>query len=43
MLEEDKQTDEWALKNNYVSLVPIQFDFTAYQRINELKHWEELC
>jgi len=43
VLEEDKQTDEWALKNNYVSLVPIQFDFTAYQRINELKHWEELC
>ena len=41
--EEDEKTDEWALKNYYVSLVPIQFDFTAYNKINELKNWEELC
>ncbi len=33
-------TDEHALKNNYVSLVPIQFDFTAHHMINELKSWE---
>ena len=41
--EDDDQTDEWALKNYFVSLVPVQFDFTAYQRINELKHLEKLC
>ena len=41
--EEDKDTDEWALKNYYVSLVPVQFDFTAYRKIEELKHWEKLC
>lgn len=33
-------TDEYALKNNYVSMVPIQFDFTAYSMINQLKGWE---
>ncbi|MBK7855192.1 MAG: 5'/3'-nucleotidase SurE [Bacteroidetes bacterium] len=26
-------TDEWALENNYVSLVPVQFDFTAHHAI----------
>jgi 5'-nucleotidase len=41
--EEDDQTDEWALKNYYVSMVPIQFDFTAYQQINNLKTWESIC
>lgn len=41
--EDDQNTDEWALKNYYVSLVPIQFDFTAHKKINELKHLEKLC
>jgi 5'-nucleotidase len=40
--EDEDTTDEWALKNYYVSMVPIQFDFTAYNKINELKHWETL-
>jgi len=40
--EDDDATDEWALKNYFVSMVPIQFDFTAYNKINELKHWEAL-
>lgn len=40
--EDDEATDEWALKNYFVSMVPIQFDFTAYNKINELKHWEAL-
>ena len=40
--EDEDTTDEWALKNYYVSMVPIQFDFTAYNKINELKHWEKL-
>lgn len=29
-------TDEWALKNNYISIVPIQFDFTAHHAIPHL-------
>ncbi|MEN9964843.1 MAG: 5/3-nucleotidase SurE [Bacteroidota bacterium] len=29
--DKGKDTDVWALKNNYVSAVPIQFDLTHYQ------------
>jgi 5'-nucleotidase len=34
-------TDEWALKNNYISVVPIQSDFTAHEHIDHLKSWEK--
>jgi 5'-nucleotidase len=43
LLEEDDQSDEWALRNHYVSLVPVQFDFTAYSQIQQLKHFEQIC
>ncbi len=33
-------TDEWALKNNYVSVVPIQIDLTHYRQIEQARHWE---
>ena len=32
-------TDEWALSQNYVSVVPVQFDFTAHQAIHEINQW----
>ncbi|WP_185869167.1 5'/3'-nucleotidase SurE [Blattabacterium cuenoti] len=32
-------TDEWALENGYVSIVPIQFDLTNYPILNILKSW----
>ncbi|MBD0283900.1 MAG: 5'/3'-nucleotidase SurE [Flavisolibacter sp.] len=33
-------TDVWALANNYVSVVPVQFDLTHYQLKEQLeKHW----
>jgi 5'-nucleotidase len=32
-------TDEWALANNYISIVPVQFDMTAHQHIEDLKSW----
>ncbi|WP_185861398.1 5'/3'-nucleotidase SurE [Blattabacterium cuenoti] len=35
-------TDEWALKNGYVSVVPIQFDLTNYTILNILKSWNLL-
>lgn len=36
--EEGKtDTDAWALDNNYVSVVPVQFDLTAHHTIAELK------
>jgi len=33
-------TDEWALKNNYISVVPVQFDFTAHHAISVIKKWK---
>lgn len=41
-VNEDKgeDTDEWALANNYVSVVPTQFDFTAHHFIQHLNSWD---
>ncbi len=36
---EAEDTDEWALKNQFVSVVPIKTDFTCYQTINKIKNW----
>lgn len=33
-------TDEWALANNYVSLVPVQIDITAYNTMKILSQWD---
>ena len=38
--DEGSDTDEWALKNGYISVVPVQYDFTAHNVINELKDLE---
>lgn len=32
-------TDVWALKNDYVSVVPVQFDLTAHHALDHLKSW----
>ncbi|PKP22037.1 MAG: 5'/3'-nucleotidase SurE [Bacteroidetes bacterium HGW-Bacteroidetes-21] len=34
-----KDTDEWALANNYVAIVPIEVDFTSYEGIKFLNNW----
>ncbi len=39
LLEDDPETDEWALKNNYISIVPIHFDMTAHHNIKAIKDW----
>jgi len=40
--EPDAQdTDEWALANNYVSIVPVTTDLTAYNTLQTLKTWFE--
>jgi len=31
--------DEWALANNYISIVPVEIDFTAYEHIDHFKKW----
>lgn len=37
--DKEDDTDEWALNNGYISIVPIQFDFTNYSILNILKSW----
>lgn len=41
-INEDKgeDTDEWALANGYISIVPVQFDLTAYHAIQTLNSWD---
>ena len=39
-LDKGEDTDEWALKNGYISLVPVQFDLTAHHAIQNLNTWK---
>lgn len=39
-LDGGEDTDEFALKNNYISVVPVQFDLTAHHFIQKLNEWE---
>lgn len=34
-----EDTDEWALKNNFVSIVPVRVDSTCFDYIDELNKW----
>ena len=36
----DEDADSTALEQNFVSIVPIQFDLTAYHAIESIKKWE---
>lgn len=38
--DKGEDTDEWALKNGYVSVVPVQFDLTAHHCIQQLNTWD---
>ncbi len=38
-LDHGEDTDEWALENGYVSVVPVQFDLTAHHCIQTLNTW----
>lgn len=37
--DKGEDTDEWALKNDYISIVPVQFDLTAHHAIQQLNTW----
>ena len=39
-LDKGTDTDEWALENGYISIVPVQFDLTAHHAIQQLNSWE---
>ena len=38
--DEGEDTDEWALNNKYISIVPTQFDLTAHHTIQQLNTWD---
>jgi len=38
--DQGEDTDEWALKNNYISIVPVEFDLTAHHAIQGLNDWD---
>lgn len=37
---ESTDTDEWALDQGYISIVPTKIDLTAYQAMDEIRGWE---
>lgn len=37
--ENSNETDEWALANDYISVVPTQYDLTAHDLIPEITKW----
>ncbi|PRX56348.1 5'/3'-nucleotidase SurE [Flagellimonas meridianipacifica] len=39
LLDKGEDTDEWALANGYVSVVPTQFDLTAHHIIPQINNW----
>lgn len=38
-LDKGTDTDEWALKNGYVSVVPVHYDLTAHHELKKLEKW----
>ena len=38
--EQSSETDVFLLQNNYVTIVPVQFDMTAYDQIDNIKKWK---
>jgi len=39
-LDQGEDTDLWALENDFVSIVPVQFDLTAHHYIQKLNNWD---
>lgn len=39
--EENQETDEWALTNNFISVVPVHYDVTDYKQLPHLKNLEK--
>ena len=39
-VDKGEDTDEWALKHGYVSVVPVQYDMTAHHAVTELNQWD---
>lgn len=40
LLDKGEDTDEWALSQGYISVVPTQFDLTAHHTIQDINTWD---
>ena len=38
--DKGQDTDEFALENGFVSIVPVQFDLTAHHAIQTVNNWD---
>ena len=38
--DNSKESDEWALNNGYISIVPITHDLTKYSVLKNLQNWD---
>ena len=38
-LDKEKDSDQWALNNGYISIVPIMYDMTSYSEIDDIAKW----
>ncbi|MEM7187472.1 MAG: 5'/3'-nucleotidase SurE [Bacteroidota bacterium] len=38
--DKGQDTDEWALQNGYISIVPVQFDLTAHHAMDDINSWD---
>ncbi len=38
-MDQGQDTDEWALANGFISIVPTMFDLTDHQRIGTINNW----
>jgi 5'-nucleotidase len=38
--DEGHDSDEWALKNGFISIVPVKFDMTDHDNIKKIKNWD---
>lgn len=38
--DRSEDTDQYALENNYVSVVPVHYDLTAHHAIEKIKNWK---
>jgi len=39
LMDKGEDTDVWALRNNFVSVVPVHADLTAYHALEQIKNW----
>ncbi|MEN8224715.1 MAG: 5'/3'-nucleotidase SurE [Bacteroidota bacterium] len=40
LLDDRKETDEWALRQNYVSVVPVHYDLTAHHAMKHIEKFD---